>query len=63
VEPREAKDRLEKLLAQAPKREEFQSEEEFQEATVGFRHRAGPIISIYQSLVNRAQSNSQASEK
>lgn len=60
MEPSEAKAQLEKLLAGAPKREDYPSEEAFQEATHGFRHRAGPSIRTLQSLASRAPSKSQA---
>jgi hypothetical protein len=58
----QAKARLEALLAQAPKREDFQSEADFSEATLAFQHRAGPVIRILQSLVSPPSSASPVSE-
>lgn len=63
MDPQEAKDQLARLKAQAPKREDFPDEESYQEATVGFRHRAGRSISILQSLANPRPSSSPESEK
>lgn len=63
MEPEEAKSALAKLLLQAPKREEFQSEAAFEEATIGFKHRAGPSIRTLQSLASRVSSKSQDTAK
>jgi hypothetical protein len=51
----EAQAQLDALLALAPKREMFQTEEEYQEANDGFKHRAGPVIRTLRSLASPAQ--------
>ena len=59
MDKEEARAALAKVLAQSPKRENFLTEEEYQEATLAFRHRAGPSLRILQSLVNPPPPKSQ----
>jgi hypothetical protein len=40
----------EQLLAMAPKRENFETDEDFLEAKAGWQHRAGPILRMTQHL-------------
>lgn len=56
-------DELDRILARAPKREEFPTEEEYREAVDGFRHRAGPTIRILRQQISLAQSKSQDTAK
>ena len=59
----EARARLEALLAQAPKPEEFEDQEAYQEAKAGFLHRAGPSIRCLRSLANLTAPSSQVTAK
>lgn len=63
MEPEQAKKQLQHLLDQAPKRADYPSEAAYQEATEGFRHRAGPSIRILRSLANLRPSSSRDTEK
>lgn len=63
MDKEQAKAQLEKLLAQAPRRESFATEEAFEEASLGYRHRAGPSIRTLRSLANPLQPKSPVTEK
>lgn len=63
MEQQEAQAALERLLAQEPKREDFLSEEAFQDAMAGFKHRAGPSLRTLRSLANPGSSRSPATAR
>lgn len=56
-------EQLDQLLAQAPRRENFLTEEAYQEANSGFQHRAGPSIRTLRSLVSQRSQKSPVTAK
>lgn len=56
-------EQLKAVLATAPKREDYQSPAEWEEANTSFRHRAAPSIRMLRFLASREQSRSQGTEK